>query len=187
MLILIKPEYSIQKFLIVYTEIANIYWKIRIDRIYLHKIYILATIYFLTFFKMNKHMRATYLIKCLEKETGKPIQLRAETPESIASNSRAEILGSLRERKIKVKRTDKIELRYLKDIEFLEGNYENIAELEKKVRDHTEIHAMKKANHKPNTYMLHNDLDVNADGVYTPSKRSGSSKKVANLFYELFH
>ncbi len=74
------------------------------------------------------------LLQELEAEKGCPVELRADTPESKYCED-GEIFGLFSERGVIVKRVDSLDKKYLPDVELIEGKYESLAHLVRRIQE----------------------------------------------------
>jgi hypothetical protein len=77
---------------------------------------------------------ATRLIKLLEQKHNKPIELRADTPESVKMVRGYEVgyFGAFGNRRITVERVKDLGKEYIDDVALIEGNYSSLKELQQK-------------------------------------------------------
>ncbi len=93
----------------------------------------------------RKYQLARELIKVLEEEKGVPVQLTVDTPQSneYASGhggSGREFFGLLSQRPIIVKRTLNLDRKYRDDVSLLEGRYNSIEELQRRINQYNAVY-----------------------------------------------
>ncbi len=85
------------------------------------------------------------LLKELEAEKGRPVQLRADTPESERYVDGTMIggrvyFGSFSERGVIVRKVGNLDKKYLSDVELIEGEYESLAHLQGRIEELNALH-----------------------------------------------
>ncbi len=80
------------------------------------------------------------LLKELEAEKRSPVQLQADTPQSEGEDSGLQVpgrtyFGSFMERPVVVKRLPELDEKYFHDVGLIEGEYESLAELERRIEE----------------------------------------------------
>ncbi|MBI5332411.1 MAG: hypothetical protein HZB65_02475 [Candidatus Aenigmarchaeota archaeon] len=82
---------------------------------------------------------ARQLLKELEKEVGGPVQLRADTPESEryvdGQIHGRQYFGAFSKRGVSVRRVDDLEKKYMSDVALIEGEYESLEHLQKRIEE----------------------------------------------------